>query len=378
MSHVAEYEPLQPVAWPDAGGSDSVGVVERGSSAADEENPAGISPGRPRSVPTLGSVGIAVLAAAKPSAAKQRMQSGLFKVRAANQAANIFKLGKVDHTGWDVPDRNGPTADPEEDGREAPKWFESTMFKWLDDQRVAYPVYLLLGLTPFLTSLGSFLEMWFNCPTVSTHIEGMFALGTFLFTGVWIFYFHGLRQAVRGAHKVTKHLDVDKQKLDQLKQENEASEPSDSGEHMTLRVRVQTARHAKALERQLELDKSHAVASDADEVSTAAALQICSGVADDDLDDEEVQVAVQAMHEEFANIYTGRTNEDELLWMREKGYKKGRRATIYLKQQRFTKAEVQHIEKDLTGSGRNAMALGMDELREVRKTPFLSRFLSHV
>eukprot|EP01046_Picozoa_sp_COSAG06_P110543 COSAG06_NODE_57087_length_281_cov_2.000000_1_plen_26_part_01 len=26
MSHVAEYEPLQPDAWPDAGGSDGVGV----------------------------------------------------------------------------------------------------------------------------------------------------------------------------------------------------------------------------------------------------------------------------------------------------------------------------------------------------------------
>ena len=86
-------------------------------------------------------------------------------------------LEEVEAAGWDVPDRKEQTAEQEE--REAPKWFEHRFFKWLDRPRVTYPVSALLVLTPFLTSLGSFAEVWYGCPTISAHIEGMYvAMGT--------------------------------------------------------------------------------------------------------------------------------------------------------------------------------------------------------
>ena len=50
---------------------------------------------------------------------------------------------------------------------------------------------------------------------------------------------------------------------------------------------------------------------------------------------------------------------DEVLWTR-------RRATLYLKQQRFTEKEAQYIEEKLAGSTvAEVKALGMDELRDI-------------
>jgi hypothetical protein len=66
----------------------------------------------------------------------------------------------VCRAGWDVPDRKRQTKTAEQEEREAPKWFEHRFFMWLDRPRFVYPVYVLLTLAPFLSSLGSFFEMW--------------------------------------------------------------------------------------------------------------------------------------------------------------------------------------------------------------------------
>lgn len=334
----AEYAPLQPDA---AGGSDGVGDVERGSAAQPAENPPA--------------------GAALERAVSTKKKAGYAKV----------KRNHSNHAAWDMPDwKQGPSAEPEQ--MDAPKWFEKKVFKWLDRPRATYSVYALLGLTPFLTSLGSFLEMWYGCPTISTRIEGMFALGTFLFTGVWIFYFHGLRQVVRGAHKVPEALDVDERMREVFKQETDMragqdGEALEGGKHMTPRERVQTARHIKDLLSIRELEESHVV-REVDEVGKVAEAK------------RQLQVVEETVHAEYTELYTERvtrgaqfrTKEDELEWMREKGFRPGRRPGLYLKQQRFTKAEAQYIEQKLADrlvkTLAEVKALGMDELREIAST----------
>ena len=67
----------------------------------------------------------------------------------------------------------------------APTWFEQDFFRILFKPRFYRPVYVLLGLAPFLTSAGSFGELFLGCPTITSTIEALFALGMFFFSAVW-------------------------------------------------------------------------------------------------------------------------------------------------------------------------------------------------
>lgn len=84
----------------------------------------------------------------------------------------------------------------------APVWFEHEIFRMLsEDTRVWLPLYVLLGALPFLSSAGSFLELFYGCPTISRSVEALFACGVFSFAVVPWCLFRGLRRVVRGAHR---------------------------------------------------------------------------------------------------------------------------------------------------------------------------------
>ena len=114
----------------------------------------------------------------------------------------------------------------------APEWFEHEVFRVLsEDKRVWLPINVLLGALPFLSSAGSFLELFYGCPSITAPVEALFALGVFFYAGVvspatvcpashhavarsdadrccqqpWCL-FHGLRRVVRGAHRNEKLL----------------------------------------------------------------------------------------------------------------------------------------------------------------------------
>ena len=99
-------------------------------------------------------------------------------------------------------DGNEEEGDADEADVPAPTWFEHWVFRLLsEDARLYVPLYVLLTLAPFLTSAGSFLELFYGCPTVNATVEAFFAAGMFFFASVWGGLFHGLRRVVRGAHR---------------------------------------------------------------------------------------------------------------------------------------------------------------------------------
>lgn len=85
---------------------------------------------------------------------------------------------------------------------DAPTWFEGEPFTTLtNNSRMRRGIYVLLSLAPVLTSAGSIMEVVNGCPTISTPIEGLFALSMMSFSGVWVFLFYSLCHVVRGADK---------------------------------------------------------------------------------------------------------------------------------------------------------------------------------
>jgi hypothetical protein len=84
----------------------------------------------------------------------------------------------------------------------APEWFEHEIFRRAtNDYWKVRAIYVLLSLAPFLTSGGSFLELFFGCPTHSPTVELFFAVGMFSFATVPLMLYKNLRLLVRGAWK---------------------------------------------------------------------------------------------------------------------------------------------------------------------------------
>ncbi len=272
----------------------------------------------------------------------------------------------------------------------APQWFEHKVFERLNKQAVKYPLYLLLGLAPFLTSMGSFVEMWFGCPTISTTIEGMFALGSFLFTGVWFFYFDGLLGAVRGARRMQTILDrYVKEGSDALGLLNADLEAycDKNPQMMSPRRHMRIVQYAKtALAESTAEDNAD---RNEDPQTMTACRQMCIGpfaetkaagveseeeqgntvdkqkkVPTEELEKldmrlkdvaacrewrerESLSVAKQAVIHSFSLLYTERTREDELSRNLGTGLMRGQRAMEYLEGCRFTLKEVEWMKEEL-------------------------------
>lgn len=102
----------------------------------------------------------------------------------------------------------------------APIWFESESFRLISENNWVYwPIQTLLCLAPILTSLGSFLELLFDCPTHSVATEAFFAFGTFSFVMIWPALFYSLSRVVRGAHRNPRVVLAEKKKRDTMAQD---------------------------------------------------------------------------------------------------------------------------------------------------------------
>jgi hypothetical protein len=128
----------------------------------------------------------------------------------------------------------------------APVWFERDFFRRITTDRWAVGIiYLLLGLAPIITSGGSFMELYFDCPTHSYTIELLYAVGMFSFFTVPIELYRNLRLIVKGAWTNKDRLRLEKEVADEkIKAFLAAAEPAT--------VRLQSAFRGKAARERLE------------------------------------------------------------------------------------------------------------------------------
>ena len=98
----------------------------------------------------------------------------------------------------------------------APVWFEREFFSaWTEDYWKVRGIYTLLGLAPVLTSAGSFMELFFDCPTHTPMVELFFAVGMLFFSTVWLSLYWSLQNVVKGASHNSELMERERARADQ-------------------------------------------------------------------------------------------------------------------------------------------------------------------
>jgi hypothetical protein len=241
-----------------------------------------------------------------------------------------------------------PNDDADEGAHDAPEWFEHELFRWITECKLVYrPVYFLLGLAPFLTSAGSFAELFYGCPTISPGVEGLFAAGTALFSFTWIFYFYGLQKVVSGTHLVRKRLDVDDEKIQMFL---DAVQHKVQLVQLTPRQQVNVELEVLARTRKQEAEQKDAVYKRPR--TRTLTEQAAANVEKDKSEANKQGILSDQVVTQFGLAYYTRTNEYEKKWRRQAGYEQGHRAVQILRAQMFTFEAIEHIAKILVTEGK--------------------------
>ena len=299
---------------------------------------------------------------------QQEFQDALRRT-AANGHSRAEPAGGGASFGWDpAAHKSNHTRDT--DTEPAPRWFEGHMFRHLEGGRVQMYVNGLLILAPFLTSTGSLAKLLYECPSVSMAVDGMFGVGTFMFTAVWSFYFTGLVDAVKGAYRVEELVNEELTDL-VAKRPTSAQDDADDeeDEEEEPMVRLQSLRRRNDDVVRLQIKKGE----QAREWLSGHHINLQEETARAELREEVIT-------RELGALYAERQGVDELTWMRQSDYVRGSKELSDLQEEQFSQQEMKNIcayLKQHCGGATGATAtadvkaviknLGLDQLREIAK-----------